>query len=365
MTRGLKRSPSTALALVTLVAIVAPTAPAHALEVYRWIEGATVVYSDQPPPAGVVLTSLPGREPVPVVTAPDAPPADAPPIEAAPAQTSAVSPPPEPDVVVRAGPATVDEILELSGMRPQLPGIARALGAEYLPPVGQLSEHDTALVGRVVARHFVPERLYAVIRDDFRHRVDQTQLDAMAVWFRSPIGRRVTALEIAAAGPEAAAKIDAFAAGLKTSPAPASRLELMQRLDWVTGTSHETTELGLSIAGSVVRAAAAAAPPERRTRAGLVERRLEEMRGQMAAVNGQNVLAQMLYVYGPLSDAELKEYVDFLASPPGRAYGRSAHGALLRVVREVADRTALEVLRAVPPQRWMSAQKSAGATAAR
>lgn len=354
------------LALLGIAAVAALATPAHALEVYRWIEGATVVYSDQPPPSGgVVLTSLPGREPLPVVTAPDAPPADAPPVEAAPAETAAVPPPPEPDVIVRAGPATVDEILELSGMRPQLPGIVRALGAEYLPPAGQLSEHDTALIGQVVARHFVPERLYAVIRDDFRRRVDQQGLDAMAVWFRSPIGRRITALEIAASRPEVAPKIGAFAAGLKTSPAPASRLELVQRLDWVTGTSHEATELGLSIAGSVARAAAASAPAERRARVGLVERRVEEMRGQMAALVGQNVLAQMLYIYGPLSDAELKEYVDFLASPPGRAYGRTAHNALLHVVREVADRTALEVLRAVPPQRWVSAQKAAGATAPR
>jgi hypothetical protein len=350
-------------ALLGIAAVAALATPAHALEVYRWIEGATVVYSDQPPQAGVVLTSLPGREPLPVVTAPDAPRADPPPVEAAPAETAAV-PPPEPDVVLRAGPATVDEILELSGMRPQLPGIVRALGAEYLPPAGQLSEHDTALIGRVVARHFAPERLYPVIRDDFRRRVDQKQLDTMAVWFRSAIGRRITALEIAASRPEEASKIDAFAAGLKTSPAPASRLELVQRLDWVTGASHETTELGLAIAGSVARAAAASAPAERRTRVGLVERRVEEMRGQMAALVGQNVLAQMLYVYGPLSDAELQGYVDFLASPPGRAYGRTAHSALLRVVREVADRTALEVLRAVPPQRWLSAQKAVGATAA-
>jgi len=68
----------------------------------------------------------------------------------------------------------------------------------------------------------------------------------------------------------------------------------------------------------------------------------------------------MLYVYAPLSDDELGQYVDFLASPPGRWYGRAAHAALLHVVREVADRTALDVVRAVPPQRWATAQKATG-----
>ena len=338
MRRGLNRALATTLMLAVLAA------PAHAGDVYRWIDGATVVYSDQPPQEGVILTSMPGRPPLPVVTAPDA-------------ETSVAA---EAEVVVSTEPSTVDEIFELSGMRPQLPAIARTLGAEYLPRPGQLAERDTALVAQIVARQFAPERFYAVIRDDFRRRVDQRQLDAMAVWFRSPLGRKITALEIAASNPDAAPKIAAFAAGLKTSPAAAPRLDLVQRLDWVTGTSQETTDLTLAIAGSAARAAAAVTPAERRARAGLVERRLEEMRGQMALAVAENVLAQMLYVYAPLSDAELKQYVDFLASPPGRSYGRIAHSALLRVVREVADRTAFEVLRTVPPQRWAAAQKTAG-----
>jgi len=107
-----------------------------------------------------------------------------------------------------------------------------------------------------------------VIRDDFRRRVDQSQLDAMAVWFRSALGRKITALEIAASNPDATPKIAAFAAGLKTSPATAGRLDLVQRFDWVTGTSQETTDLALAIAGSVARAVAAATPAERRARAG-------------------------------------------------------------------------------------------------
>ncbi|HZF05504.1 MAG TPA: DUF2059 domain-containing protein [Patescibacteria group bacterium] len=343
MTRGLNRALATTLMLAVLAA------PAHAGDVYRWIDGATVVYSDQPPQDGVILTSMPGRPALPVVKAPDAPPDEA-----------TVLAPAEAEVVVSTAPATVDEIFELSGMRPQLPAIARALGAEYLPRPGQLGERDTTLVALIVARQFAPERLYTVIRDDFRRRVDQKQLDAMAVWFRSPLGRKITALEIAASNPDAAPKIAAFAAGLKTAPAGASRLDLVQRLDWVTGTSQETTDLALAITGSVARAAAATTPAERRARAGLVDRRVEEMRGQVAVVIAENVVAQMFYVYAPLSDTELTQYVDFLASPSGRSYGRVAHSALLRVVREVADLTAFEVLRTVPPQRWAAAQKAVG-----
>jgi len=145
---------------------------------------------------------------------------------------------------------------------------------------------------------------------------------------------------------------------LKSSPASPARLELVQRLDWVTGVSTDTAELALVIARSGARASATAS--DRRIRIGLVERRVEEMRGEMGTMMSSMALAHMLYVYSPLTDAELKTYVDFLASPAGRAYNRISHVALLRTVRDTADRAATEIMRAVPSQRWAaSTQKTA------
>jgi hypothetical protein len=339
--------------VLTLVALLVLAVPAHAAELYRWIEGSTVVYSDQPPQDSVI-TAMPESEPLAVVTAEDTTPATA---HAAPANPTATAPPESP---TPSKPATVAEILDLSGVRAQLPSLAGSLGAEYLPRPGQLDARDGARVARIVGQHFAADRLYAAIHQEFGRSVDREQLNAMAAWFRSPLGRRITALEIAAAKPEAAPEIAAFAASLKKSPATAARLELVQQLDWVTGTSDDTTALALAIAGSVARAAAVATPAERRPRAGLVDRRVEEMRGQMATGIGETVLTQMLYVYSPLTDAELKAYVEFLASPQGRIYSRTSHTGLLRAVRESADRTATEIVRAVP-QGWAAAtQKAAG-----
>jgi len=340
--------------VLTLGALLALAVPAYAGEVYRWIDGSTVVYSDQPPQDSLI-TAMPGPEPAAVVIADDATPAG-------PTATT-----PTPSIPTRASaaelraptkPATVAEILSLSGVRAQLSSVAGGLAAEYLPRPGQLDARDGARIERIVGQHFAADRLYAVIRQEFGSNVDREQLDGMAAWFRSPLGRRITALEVAAAKPEAAAEFVAFAANLKKSPAAAARLELVQRLDWVTGTSDDTTALALAVASSVARATAASAPAERRPRAGLVERRIEEMRGQMTTAIGETVLTQMLYVYSPLTDAELKAYVDFLASPHGRAYSRTSHAGLLRAVRESADRTAIEIARAVP-QGWAAATQKA------
>jgi hypothetical protein len=325
---------------LALVAVATLAVSAHAGSVHRWLDGDTVVYSDQPPPPGVPPVPLPERETPPIVRFAEPVPAEAEP----------------------AGPATVDEILAASGIRHQLPGIARALSGEYLPRPGQLDERDAALVAQVVARHWAPEPLFAALREDFGRRVDARHLDAMAAWFRAPLGRKVTALEIAGSEPEAAARVAAFAAALKTVPASAARRDLVARLDWVSGTTDVSTDVALSIAGSVARATAATSPGVRRTAPGVIERRVEEMRSQVGAGLTGNVTTQMLYVYSPVSDDELNQYVDFLASPAGRAYSRASHAALRRVVREVADRTALDVLRAVPLSRWTAGKESAEAT---
>jgi hypothetical protein len=357
--------------VLAFVAVAVLAAPASAGEIYRWREGRTVCYADLPPQGNVTLMPMPWAPDVPIAKA-----LDGPDVPAMPAPQPAESPQPPraivaavraiaPAVPVKLGPATVDEVLELSGLRSQLASISRALGGEYLPRPGQLSDRDAQLVTQVVARNFAPERLYASIRDDFRRNTEQRQLDEMALWFRSELGRKVTELEVAASHPDAAAKIAAFASKVATTPPAPSRLDLVRRLDWVTGASEDTTELALAVAGSIARAAAAALPADRRTRGGSVERRMEALRAQISSTVGANVVAQMLYVYEPLSDEELKQYVDFLTSPAGRAYGRAAHVSMLHVIREVADRTAAETLRAVPIQRWAAAQKTAEAAPGR
>src|SRR5262249_20022912 len=273
--------------VVVLVVLVGLAAPAHAGETHRWVEGSTVEYSDRPPHDGAVATERPGREPLPAVTA----------------GAATIGPSSSAENGVSTAPATVDEVLELSGARAQLAGLAASLGSGYLlPRRHQLDARAGARVAGIIAQYFAPERFYVAIHDEMGRLVAREQLDAMAAWFRSPLGRRVSELEVAASKSEAAPAAVAFAERLKSSPASPARLELVQRLDWVTGVSTDTAELALVIARSGARASATAS--DRRIRIGLVERRVEEMRGEMGTMMSSMALAHMLYVYSPLTDAE-------------------------------------------------------------
>jgi len=115
--------------------------------------------------------------------APDAPPAEA-----------AIRRRPRPEVVVSTRPATVDEIFELSGMRPQLPSIAARIRAEYCRARARLGERDRVLFAQIVrpasapARQFAPARAPHV-RSNTSRRLPAPR-DTTASSTRSPSGFR-------------------------------------------------------------------------------------------------------------------------------------------------------------------------------
>lgn len=321
---------------LTLLVVIALAVPAEAGDVYRWMDGGTVVYSGQPPQSA--------RTDVPLT-----PPESAPPRE-----PSVSAPTPTP-----TGPATANEILETSGLRAQLSSLARTLGLEFVPRHNGLRPADVEAIAQVVARHLTAERLYPAVQDEFRRHVDQKDLDAMAEWFRSPLAVKITALEVAASRPDALEKLAAFTEQLKTAPPPAARVDLVQRLDWVSGASHETTEMLLTVSTSFARAAMAMMPPERRATPGMLQRRADAMRGRLGRTVTGHMQTQLLYVYAPLEDTELMQYVTFVASPAGRAYGRATRLTVMKIVREAIDRTARDIVRTVPLERLAPQQIAA------
>jgi hypothetical protein len=178
----------TGLALVVAVGVSTSSSSAGS---YRWIApDGTVSYSDQPPPRSATVPASPVAPPV-------EPSAGTPPLLVAPLRAL------EPERPTFGPPATVEEILELSGVTRQLGALSATLIAEFKAPAS-FSPKERAAIERVTASHFQSDRLLATITSELRRRHDQPALDAAAGWLRSPLGRKMTALEIAASrAPEA------------------------------------------------------------------------------------------------------------------------------------------------------------------
>jgi len=365
--------------VLTLIAALALLPAGGSAETYRWIdEQGNVTYSNRPPQPREVLPTpetrpAPETKPAPELKAPDAkapepktPETKTPQAKTPDAKTPEARAPEPPGTrdakatvpptqIPRAGPTKVDELLELSGVRAQLVGLLNRVVLDLRPPSGQMSAADLATIDRILAQSLRHEAVYGAVRDAFRPQVDRPNLEAAAAWLRTPVARKIVAMEIASSEPSAEQKVADYAAMVKANPPPARRLELLQRLDWVTGANETSADLVAAIARGLSTAVSAAGPPESRLRPGQIEDRAAQVRARAQETLREVRTMSMLYTYQALEDDELAEYVRFSGSDAGRWYNTAMRKALVGAIGKVVEQTATELVRAVPLERWARA----------
>ena len=320
---------------------------------YKWVdEQGNVTYSDRPPQSGGSQATVP-VEALPL----DLKTLDARPVPAL--QEPDVKKYLPPAVIPRSGPTRVDDLLELSGVRAQLVGLVRGLAKELRPAPGVMSAKDEASVDRVLSKSLRHEAVYGLLRDAFIPQVDRTNLEAAAAWLRSPLGRRITVLEVTSSAPGADQKVADYAAELKANRPQDRRLELIQRLDWVTGGSETSADLFVTLSRGVAKAVSAAGPPERRLRPGQIEEQVAEVRARISNPMRAAHTVATLYAYRDLTDDELTAYVVFSSSDAGRWYNVAMRKAMISAVGRTIEQTTTELVRAVPIERWAQAAKPA------
>lgn len=378
------------LALGTLL-VLASTA--SAAQTYRWVdEQGNVTYSDRPPQPRETRAPVPEAKPAldprppdakapelkapdvkaPAPKGPEAMPPDLKPLDVTRPETKA---PPEPKSLdaqtpprprdakamiptiplPKAGPTKIDELLELSGARAQLVGLAARVAADLRPAPGQMSSTDMAAIDRILTQSLRHEAVYGAVRDAFLPQVDRTSLETTAAWLRTPVGRKIIALEVASSQPGAEQKVVEYTAGVRANPPSARRLELLQRLDWVTGANETSADLVAAIARGLSTAVSAAGPPESRLRPGQIEDRAAQARARASETLREVRTMSMLYTYQTLEDDELSEYVRFSGTDAGRWYNTAMRKALVEAIGKAVEQTVTELVRAVPLERWARA----------
>ena len=371
-------------ALMLVAALLLASPATAAAENYRWVdEQGNVMYSDRPPQPREVRPQAPEAKPAleprasevkaPDLKTPDVKPSDAakPEVKAKPetkpapdpagldAQSplrprdaKATIPPVAPS---KTGPTKIDELLELSGARAQLVGLVARVAADLRPQPGQMNAADMATIDRILAQSLRHENVYGAVRDAFLRQGDRPSLEAAAAWLRTPVGRKIIGLEIASSQPGAEQKVAEYTAVVKTNPPAARRLELLQRLDWVTGANETSADLVAAIARGLSAAVSAAGPAESRLRPGQIEDRAAQVRARATETLREVRTMSMLYTYQTLEDDELSEYVRFSGTDAGRWYNTAMRKALVGVIGKAVEQTVTDLVRAVPLERWARA----------
>jgi len=253
--------------------------------------------------------------------------------------------------VTAAGPVSgaersgLDELLERSGLRVQLEGLAAGVRVQFLRGQGRISSQDRATIDRIASTNFDADAIYSRIKLEFERNLDAEKLAGALAWYRSPLGKRITALELMALAFE---KGWDSAVSIERKQASQQRIALVERLDASGGASETTVDVTLSIVRSLTRAFQPVLPASARVSNAQLEDQIATARSRTLEQIRGACLVSMLLAYRSLTDQELAEYVKFVESEAGQWYMSVMNSALLVAIDVAAAATASDLATAVP-----------------
>jgi hypothetical protein len=210
---------------------------------------------------------------------------------------------------------------------------------------------------------FAPEQIEAAARRAYdvsitarvvidKLRTTLTGQDAKNVraWLGSPLGRRITALEVAMGSPDADAAMQAYAESLHEHPPAEERMTLVHRLDEALRVTEGAVKVYTNMSVAIAVGVLDASPYTDEDAVRKLKESIEEKNPEIAESVRQQVLLTLLYSYREVSDADLQRYIAFGQSPSGKRYqdamiegiDRALTVAGVRFGRELSNLTPLE-----------------------
>ena len=232
------------------------------------------------------------------------------------------------------------------GLKVQLESLSAGVRVQFLLGRGRLSGEDRLTIDRIVSERFSAAALYARIRLEFGQNLESAKLAKALEWYGSPLGKRITGLELASLVPDGGQIPD-----FENDRPSERRLDLVRRLDAGGGASDTTVDVTMAVVRSLTRAFQPALPAVARLSRGQLERELTQVRNLTLERIRRACLLNMLTAYRDLTDQELEQYVRFVESEGGQWYMSVMNGTLLIAVDAAAEATATELAAAVPSAR--------------
>lgn len=233
-----------------------------------------------------------------------------------------------------AGPgADVDtaigEALRLSGLEDCIAQLADPSLYLAAIPRNELTPQQTAMVTEMVMRAMRPERFQEAIAANLKSTYPAGAYPQLLELLRTPLARRMTALEVKESRMDRAA-IRTFAARLKQHPPSDQRLAIIRKIDQVTRASELTVDIGTAVMEGI-------ASGSKSLTAQQTQKMIGDFRAQYGDQMRQAAVVKLLYGYRAAPDDQLSAYATLLASPAMTRFNEVAQSGLLEATRQASE----------------------------
>ena len=241
--------------------------------------------------------------------------------------------------VLEASP--IDDIVE------QYPAMLSQGIREGLKQRGQVPPMVADTVGYVVSSSFSADKIEQQIITDLQAQLTDEQLQAVSEWYQTPVARKFSSAEIAASAPEAWPQIQASAPELNRKYKGTPKAEMFDRFDRAARATESAVDTTIAVQLGLATAMSALSSESMHYEQ--LERRIENQRGMLRGVVGQQVYDSYLYTYDKVSAQELTLYLDFLESPAGKQFSQVVTSSIQQAIMEPVESIGRQISRFMAP----------------
>lgn len=241
--------------------------------------------------------------------------------------------------VLEASP--IDDIVE------QYPAMLSQGIREGLKQRGQVPPMVADTVGYVVSSSFSADKIEQQIITDLQAQLTDEQLQAVSEWYQTPVARKISSAEIAASAPEAWPQIQASAPELNRKYKGTPKAEMFDRFDRAARATESAVDTTIAVQLGLATAMSALSSESMHYEQ--LERRIENQRGMLRGVVGQQVYDSYLYTYDKVSAQELTLYLDFLESPAGKQFSQVVTSSIQQAIMEPVESIGRQISRFMAP----------------
>ena len=241
--------------------------------------------------------------------------------------------------VLEASP--IDDIVE------QYPAMLSQGIREGLKQRGQVPPMVADTVGYVVSSSFSADKIEQQIITDLQAQLTDEQLQAVSEWYQTPVARKISSAEIAASAPEAWPQIQASAPELNRKYKGTPKAEMFDRFDRAARATESAVDTTIAVQLGLATAMSALSSESMHYEQ--LERRIENQRGMLRCVVGQQVYDSYLYTYDKISAQELALYLDFLESPAGKQFSQVVTSSIQQAIMEPVESIGRQISRFMAP----------------
>lgn len=266
-------------------------------------------------------------------------------------------PPPQPGDNLPRAPVAIEiaaggradrarEVLVACGVKSlasRIPSLVSEEVAAATQPSSGKGARTSEIVRDAFARAFRSESLYAAVVNAFAEHAQDPELTQALAWLRSFLARRMVGMEQSARSKESRGLLREFATGLERHMPPATRLEMLQQLDELTGGTEAEIERRIRVHRGAIEALNLLAPEEERLSEGQIDQVLQETRSKLQAPLRNQSLVNLLFTYRSADDQELADYVAYWKSESGQWLTRTTRESLSAGIIHGLD-TAIETV---------------------